>query len=97
MVISGNVKTPQQLRPQPLIPENQEVGQEVSVGGGQTADIAPDAQVETPAPRSKSCQQIFTIKSITIKRSMMKIKVDKQQHRYQTRKDIGMDNTFNIE
>ena len=57
MVISGNVKTPQQLRPQPLIPENQDVGQEVSVGGGQTADIAPDAQVETPAPDQRAASR----------------------------------------
>eukprot|EP00731_Ephydatia_muelleri_P002467 Em0001g2467a len=42
-------KAPQQLRPQTLIPEHQEVGQEVrSVGEGQitVADLAPDAQVE---------------------------------------------------
>ena len=47
-------KAPQQLRPQTLIPEHQEVGQEVrGVEEGQTtaADLAPDAQEdyrETP-------------------------------------------------
>ena len=56
-------KAPQQLRPQTLIPEHQEVGQEVrGVGEGQitVADLAPDAQVEyreTPTPEELPADQ----------------------------------------
>ena len=85
-------KPPQQLRPQPLIPEHQDVGQEVSgAGGGQTtaADLAPDAQVEyreTPAPEELPADQPDILNQEQHEENQDDVQVDEQQqHRYPTR------------
>ena len=78
-------KAPQQLRPQSLIREHQEVGQEVSgVGGGQTtaADLAPDVQVEyreTPAPEEIPAEQPDIHNQEQHEENQDDVQVDEQQ------------------
>ena len=85
-------KAPQQLRPQTLIPEHQEVGQEVrGVVEGQTttADLAPDAQVEyreTPTPEELPADQPDIHNQEQPEENQDDVQVDEQQqHRYPTR------------
>ena len=78
-------KAPQQLRQQTLIPEHQEVGQEVrGVGEGQTtaADLAPDAQVEyreTPTPEELPADQPDIHNQEQPEESLGDVLVDEQQ------------------
>ena len=82
-------KAPQQLRPQTLIPEHQEVGQEVrGVVENQTtiADLAPDAYRETPTPKELLADQPDFHNQEQPEENQDDVQVDKQQqHRYPTR------------